>query len=511
MKKLLIIFALIGIFFLGFFLRVFYLKDLSLTFGYDQARDAYVSQQILKGDWKVLGPPASTPGLFHGVFYYYLLAPAYFFGHGSPISAAYWIAFINALTIFVVFLITYLITKKRLSAFLAAILFAVSFEATQYATWLSNPTIAILTVPLMYLGLWLWTKEKKNIGVLLAAVGLGLSIQAEVFLLYQGVPLAIWIYINRKNITKKSIVYFLVFLFLSVSSMILAQLKFGFKSMSAFSSLATSQDKLVAVKSLGDFFVLFLNQIGKVFAYSSYPGNIGYGGILVLFAICYLFISNYTKQKNWPLFLVLWLFAHLTVVSVGGTSTPFLLVGIAPAVSITLAIFISELFTQKNKIIALLIFLIVIIGNLTFITKRNPEGPVIFAIQKDLILKKQLSAIDYSYQSSNGEMFSINTLTSPLWINVVWDYLYKWYGLSKYGYLPQWHGRDQVGQLGELPDTSKETKLMYLILEPMQGIPERYLGETISGENGISKIVEEKKFGEIIVQKRERIKSGQSK
>jgi len=103
---------LFGIFIFAFVLRVLYLPKNSLTFGYDQARDAYVSQQIIGGDLKILGPPASTPGLYHGVFYYYLLAPAYLLGHGSPVVAAYWIAFLNSLTVFIVFYLGYLMTKK---------------------------------------------------------------------------------------------------------------------------------------------------------------------------------------------------------------------------------------------------------------------------------------------------------------------------------------------------------------------------------------------------------------
>jgi len=150
MKKINYIF-LLGIFILTFVLRVLYLPKNSLTFGYDQARDAIVSQQILKGDLKIQGPPASTPGLYHGVFYYYLLAPAYLIGHGSPVIVAYWIAFLNSLTVFIVFYLGYLLTKKTWVGFSASFLFAISFEATQYATWLSNPTIGIWTVPLIYL------------------------------------------------------------------------------------------------------------------------------------------------------------------------------------------------------------------------------------------------------------------------------------------------------------------------------------------------------------------------
>src|SRR3989344_9078971 len=93
--KLRIYFSLGAIFLFGYFLRVKYLPDNILTFGYDQARDAFIAGQILDGDLKVFGPPSSTPGLFHGVFYYYVLAIGYLFGE-NPLNAAYLIAFINA-------------------------------------------------------------------------------------------------------------------------------------------------------------------------------------------------------------------------------------------------------------------------------------------------------------------------------------------------------------------------------------------------------------------------------
>jgi len=502
MKKNILL-ALFFIFVLGFVLRVLYLPQLALTFGYDQARDAYVSQQILSGDIKILGPPASTPGLYHGVFYYYLLAPGYWIGNGSPIIAAYWIALFNAATVFIVFCLTYLLTKKSFPALLAAFLFAISFEATQYATWLSNPTIGVWTVPLIYLGLWAWIKEKKKWGVIVTALGLGLSIQAEIFLVYHIVPVVLWLWISRKKLQKKQIITFLLFLFTSLSTMILAEVKFGFKSLSGLKQLALTETSLAYVKSLGDYLVLYLNQIGRIFAFNSYPGNIGYGGAFVLVLIVLALIQlKKTREISWGPFLASWLLSHLTVVAVGGTSTPFLMVGIGPAVSIIIAIFLYNWWKKGYKFVTVFILLILIFGNLSMITRENPQGSTLFAIQKDMLLSKQLKAIDYTYEEAEGEPFSVNSLTSPLWINTVWTYLYKWYGLSEYGYLPEWHGRDQVGQLDSLPPTKEATELYYLVLEPMGGIPQRYLPETIAEEDIVSTLIDEKYFGELRVQKR---------
>lgn len=500
-KVLILLFA---IFFLAYLLRVWNLADNVLTFGYDQARDALVSGQILSGDIKIQGPPASTPGLYHGVAYYYILAPGYLLGSGSPIVVAYWMAFINAATVFVIFYLTYLMTRKFLPAILAGFLFAISFESVQYATWLSNPTIAILFVPMFYLGLWMWLKEKSKVGPIIAAVGLGFSVQSEIFLLYHVLPLLIWLYIERKNIKRSQLVMFVVFFLASISTMALSEIKFGFRSIAAIRELAAPvTGDLAYAKSLGDYFILYLNQIGRIFSFNSYPGNVGYGGALVLILTLTGLMSTkgrFTSIQTYP-FLATWLLSHITVVTVGGVSTPFLMVGIGPAVSVLLALFLSKLW-PSYKLVFVVVLGLLIFGNISLILRENPKGATLFSIQKDMLLSKQLQVIDYTYRQANNEPFSVNTLTSPLWINIVWSYLYKWYGLPKYGYVPEFHGRDQIGQLDSLPKVSQDTTNYYLIIEPLAGIPPRYLEETIGQEDLVSRQIEENLFGEIRVQKR---------
>lgn len=494
MKKATLFFVFV-IFVLAYFLRVLFLSRNSLTFGYDQARDAYISQQILKGDIKIQGPPASTPGLYHGALYYYVLAPGYLLGHGSPVIAAYWMALINTLTVFVVFYLGYFFTKKTGVGILAAFLFAISFESNQYATWLSNPTLGVITVPLMYLGLWLWISKKDKLGPILAAVGLGFSIQSEIFLVYHLIPICIWLVVSRKSVTKKSLIIFGTTLLLSISTMILAEFKFGFRSIGGLQALAFGEGgNLAYAKSIGDYLILYLNQIGRIFAFNSYPGNIGWGGMFVIA----LGIYSLVKKDKVGSFLATWLFAHIWVVTVGGTSTPFLMVGIGPAVSLIIAYYLYKF----PKPLMAFTLVVIISSNISMIFKENPKGATLFSIQEDMLLSKQISAIDYTYSQAGGKSFSINSLTSPLYINIVWTYLYKWYGLAKYGYLPSWHGRDQVGQLDSLEKVNKPDSISFLIIEPMAGIPPRYLDLTIGEEDSKTKLFDEEFFGELRVQKR---------
>jgi len=483
-----------SVFLLAYFLRVMWLPKNILTFGYDQARDAIISQQILKGDIKIQGPPTSTPGLYHGVFYYYVLAVPYVFSQ-DPTVAAYFIAFLNTLTVFIIFALGYFMTKKVWVGLASAFLFAVSFEAVQYATWLSNPTIGVWTVPLIYLGLWMWISSKNKFAPTITAIGLGFSIQAEIFLVYHIVPLLIWLFASRKNITKKQLTIFGSVLLVTLGTIILNEIKFGFKSFDGIRALALGPDaNLAYAKSVGDYLILYLNQVGRIFAFNSYPGNIGWAGV----AVISLGIYSLVKKDRIGAFLATWLFAHVWVVTVGGTSTPFLMVGIGPAVSLIIAYYLSKL----TNMVVVVVLAIMIFGNISMILRENSKGATLFAIQKDMLLIKQLTLIDYTYKEAGGKPFSINSLTSPLWINIVWSYLYQWYGQERYGYTPCFTGRDQVGQLAALPKCENKIDNHFLILEPMGGIPTRYLDETIGEEDTSSKVVDENFFGELRVQKR---------
>jgi 4-amino-4-deoxy-L-arabinose transferase-like glycosyltransferase len=511
-----VLLALCLLFLIGFYLRTLYLPQNAITFGYDQARDAFIAQQILNGDFKIVGPPTSTNITYHGVLYYYIIAPAYSIGHGSPIIAAYWLAFLSSFAIPVVYFLTLAITKSIRTGLIAACLFTVSFEASQFATWLSNPALAVITIPLLYLGLWKWTQDKAWWGPYLTGFALGLSIQAEIFLLYQIFPVGIWLLSSNKALNRKTIIAAGSMFALATSSMILAEIKFGFKSFGGFAEMFSAKQGLWFQDSLGTILINYLNHLGRGFAYSIYPGNIGYGGMFILILIIITLFSwnrpslRSVKDRNnkdglWKPFLTLWLLSPFLIVTLGGgNNTGHLMVGLSAAVVTLTAIYINK-WWNKNIWLALGVIVLIVFANFQAIKRENKNGQTIFAIQHDMLLSKQLAAVDYTYSESAGRPFSTNTLTSPLWINLVWTYLYQWKGSTQYGYTPEWHGHNQIGQIADLSATRPDTTRYYLIIEPMDGIPAQYLPLTIGEEDSVSKLEDEKSFGAIRVQKRTKI------
>ncbi|MGA2910215.1 MAG: glycosyltransferase family 39 protein [Candidatus Microgenomates bacterium] len=498
------------IFVIGFLLRVLYLNKSAITFSYDQARDAFFVKQIIAGDIKIQGPSANAPGLYHGVLYDYFLAVPYFASKGNPVVADYWLAFFSSATVFVVYFLSFFLFRKRDVSLLSSLFFVFSFEASQYATWLSNPTIGLLFVPLTYLFLWLWTRNKNVWYALLTGVFFGFSIQSDLFLAYHIAAIATWLIICKKSITLRQFGAFVGGLIAGTCTIWISQIKFGLTGIKGLIYLFTGGNTLLSVKGFGDFIVVYLNQIGKTFSLNLFPLSLGFGGFIGFVMIVWFTQKWGRESKNHledpKFFLLLYLFSHLPVVFFGGNDTPYLTVGIGIAVCILAAMFISAIW-KKSKIFAVILTFIVILSGLTKILSENKDGQTIFTLRREMVLSNLEQAVDYTYQSSGGQRFSINSITAPLWLNTTWSYMYSWYGLGKYGYLPYWHGRSQVGDIGDiLPDTPKNIQIYYFIIEPQEGIPQNFVDDAISEENSKTAVVEQKNFGGIVVQKRTLLK-----
>ncbi len=487
---------------IGLALRNFFLKDGALTFGFDQARDAYIAQSIFNGDLKLQGPSSSTLGIYHGVAYYYLIAPAYFLGQGNPIINFVWLTIINILTIFPIFLLGRILFS-RLTGFLAVGIFTISFEAIQYSNWLSNPAPAIFSSAIFYLGVARYVFLKKDpLAVVLAAIGLGFSIQFQIFLAYLIAPLIICLIYYKVRPKLKDIILFGGVFLLTILTILISYLKFGLTFLSGIQGFVEGPSFKSGI-SFSQNLDLYLNQFTDYFYRGILPFNITIAGILGVVIVCFLlkYSLSHRQMSGKVTFLLIMLFSHSLLLPFGGQTTPYINVGLQTIIVTVVAFVLWRLLLYK-KWLGMLLLSLIVITNLNTQFKYSYFGPIIFDVQNRLILRNQLAAIDYTYQASGGKNFTINTITSPLWINTVWSYLYEWYGKNKFGSVPSFHGKDQSGILGNLTRVTQKDEVYFLIIEPSQGIPEVFIKETIAQENYFSEVTEQKTFGEIIVQKR---------
>ena len=493
------VFLLIVLLVFGYILRVWYLNDGALTFGYDQARDAYAALELINGGVKIQGPPASTPGLFHGVLYYYLLAPLYFFVDGSPIGVGYLWGFVNLIPVVLAYILGFLVSKKRSVALISALLVTVGFKQVQYSLWLSNPVPANWFILLFYVGLFI-SERKKYLGMILAGVGLGFAVQSNVIMIYQLLIFGLYFIAKRNVVRFRGLVTFLISFGLGMITMVLSTIKFNFTEIQGIKYLLSGEDKVLKNRSMGDTFTLFERHFGNLWNQNMLQVDQTLAlGIVVLVLLWGIWQRKYFQVRIMSLGVV----SMGLALSFGGGSTPYLDMGVGLIFLVLCGIFLVECVRSKFFIGAILGG--IVLSNVGMVIRNNYSGQTIFSLQKDMLIRHEMQVVDYIYTESKQGDFSINSLTSPLYINVVWDYLFNYVARTQGKALPYWHGRDQIGLVGNLLVNAPENiQNRYLIIEPLYGIPERFAKDYVNWEMKYGEAISRKNFGEIVVEKRQR-------
>lgn len=495
---------LLLIFLFGLILRFLYFPD-DISFGYDQARDAYVSLYAVSGDLKILGPAASVPGIYHGALIYYILGPLYKIFSGSPFAVAAVFRIINAIGIILIFFFLKILFQSEKTALLGALFYALSFEQTQYAMFLGHPALGIITVLTFFIGLSLLVFPKKIKGLYVACLGLGLTIQFH----FSSVSLfadLIFIYLFfRKSLPRinlKQIIISTLIILITMSTYIVAEFKYGFRTINTLTEmylLGSSGDGL-KLQNIIDIpkRVVEANLINSTQL-----------SLLILIAITTLALYFSRKeQKTGRVVFLLILFSIAIIPYIFYTSVQpsyYYSLGASIALMAIAAYVINKLLTG-SKLLGYLLLVIVIVSNIGLIAKHNPKGtvPEINA-QEGMLLTDAIKVMDFAYSKAEGEPFAVSAITIPYNINTTWSYLFEWYGGKKYGYLPVWGGENALGFENVLtvePAQSKLPSIKITIIEPPRGLTGVQIETFLEGEDIFWQKVDEARYGEFTVQQR---------
>lgn len=481
---------------LAFILRIIFIPGGAVSFHYDMSRDAFEALKIIKeNDLKILGPPTSVPGLFHGPLYYYLIAPFYALGSGDPAVVTIFLSFLNSLTVIPIMLLAKDLFRKTIWALLSGLFFAVSFEAAQYGPWLSNPSPAMLTLGLYFLGLRFWQKGNTR-GLYLATFSAALSTQFQFFLIYLFLLLPFFKYLFKIKTNAGGVGISLLITFLGLSSFLVGIIKFNSLGQILRGALNISVSTQVTFRTqFTDLILNYADKMSDLFINNFLPSNVFLGGILGIFVL-------YVLRKH-P-FILFCLLSNFPIFIFGGHTNTYANIGLVAPAILGVLVLLQNLW-KINRSLPLTIILLILISNIYTILKISPKGQVMLVIPKDMILKNQLNLVDRTYKLAAGEPFSINTTTLPFWTNTTWAYLYSWYGKEKYGYVPQFYGRDQVGLLGAevLPKIDAPLEKSFFIIEPHEGIPIHLFGGEQEVESGKTKLISEESFGALKLQIRQ--------
>ncbi|MBI2028384.1 MAG: hypothetical protein HYT07_02130 [Candidatus Levybacteria bacterium] len=483
-----------------------------LTFGFDQARDAYEAYSIWHNhDFKILGPSSDLPGVHHGVLWYYLLALPYAIGSGNPEVVAAIFFVLSFLTIPLSAYLSYKLFHNFHVALLTAVLYASSPLFQAFTRWLSNPLIALYVVPFLLFFLWKYIDKQKTVNkrsilsenkYVIGLIGLffGIFIQADFAFGLFLIILPIYWFVYKISFKLQEFIFFWIGFLFGIFTYVLAEVRFSGKAVLGMIDFFSSS--LSSPRSPVDTILLVVERVNDLLSISILPFPYAILLFVVLVIMFLLKKSKNTNNKNSIVFLVIWLstFIVFYLFKSGFLHSGFMFVPFLLPITIIGSYLLINTITSLKFLVALLtlVFLAQFYTSyLWFKTEYNP-----LSVQYGISLSLEKEIIRYTYEQSKGERFIIVTITNPLHINTTWAYLYETYGQKKYSYLPYYGGRAQRGYLGNLSERQFGTKYRYVIVEPTTGIPDYFIQQIISEENTVSDIIEEKKFGQFVVQKR---------
>jgi len=461
-------------FVLALLVRVYSVFPYNTVIGFDQARDLFDSYTMIQSkDLRFIGPTAgNNAALHHGIGYiYYLAIPLAIFGP-NPMNAVYFNIMIQSTLVLILSYFSWELFKSKQTTISVAILTAFSYALTQFSGWLSNPTITLVTVPLLYLSLWKYPKN--NWWLVLTALSLGLSIQFELFFLYLIPVFLVYALATRPKLASIKTLFVSALVFLaSVSTMIMTEIKFSFTGVMAILGAGDHVGQNLSMSERIDFFISrFSSEAGM-----SILQNISLVFILIFATIIVLNFINKIERKA-VVFLCGYIASPAIMLILGAHNAPWFLIGVPPAIILLYSYLLSKL-----RLVGYIGLVVLVSVNFFMISKSVDNGQVLLEPDQGAILSKQLAAINYTYNASNNEPFAIDTVTNPLYINAVWGFHYMWYGQSKYGYMPTWLGGNQLAPYNTLSNSVKSEKYYFVIVDDTARIPDNYRRNAIDSMN----------------------------
>ncbi len=495
------------------FVRIYRTEDL-LGFYYDQGRDALVIWKLLhEGKPFLIGPVTGLAGIFLGPLYYYLIAPFYLIGGGDPGFPA---IFLSLTTVFALMILYYLAWKmhSRIAGLIAVVIGGLSYYLVLAARWLSNPTPMFLLSMLILWNMWsILTKDnvsninrKLNWSWISLALLLGISLQFEsasaIFYIPMFVVFAIWQWKKLPNF-RTLLFAILIFLFTFLPQ-ILFDLRHDHVIYESFKRV------LVAEKSFRNPINSENIEFKKTFFWNIldskiFPGYVKWSKLFYLSAllgITVLFLKKHKEIILLLIFLGVPLIGYFIFQGNEGHIYDYYTTGYYFPLILLFSVGLSVLWKNFFGKILILYFLFVFL-NLNIKLIRNyltaPYGGSV-----GISLGTELQAIDWIYRQGNCEgilrytqddkstcQFNVDIYVPPV-IPHSYEYLLNWRG-------DKFCGDSLCGYI-----TNKNVPVLYTLFEEDPPHPER-LGAWLSRQKGIGFVEEEKRFGNITVQRRLRI------
>lgn len=493
------------IFLLAISIRLINFKE-SIYFGFDEARDAYLSTEIYtQGHLKIMGPPATgNIGVFHGSLYWYILGPIYLLSQNDPTLVSFIFRIINALGVLGVFFIgNYLFTP--IIGLLASFLYALSYEQSQYAMYVGNPGWGVITTLIIFTGASILIKNQKfkYFSLYLMFGGAALATQLNIMYFYTFLLVITILILFRKYLVGINYKHYLGSFFLSgaiLSTFLLSELKYNFRTVKTVINLVSKGFGIMGPSQ--SKYQLYWDKYIAMFNDNITPLlNINLISIIAIIVTLFTLIKSF--RNNSYRLVILWMLAWIFLMLFGGHTSYYTNAGLGVGVIIAFSLFLIHFFKKQPLLIGVIV-LAIGIGNIKRISEQSYYS-LIPEIKPQPLMKlaDEIRVIDKMYQQTKGAGFTVRVTGIPYKVQTVWAYLFNNYGQKTYGYQPYYETGNTLGFPGILPvPKSGTTCFRFLIREPMRGLPVYLVELDEKEENNFSKTIVREEIGNFILETR---------
>lgn len=437
----------------------------NFLFGFDQGRD-YLAVKNIVIDHKLtlIGSEigagvAGFRGIFHGPFYYYLLALPFIIFRGDPYGGMVLMFSLSITTI----LLGYIIGRKLFGArvgLLTACILAVSPPFISYSRFIWNSNPASLFILLGFYFVVLFTKKGRTKYLFWASFFSGFVYN---FQLAMAIPLSLtliiyclWI-LKLKQIRQYGVMF--LGMILAFSPMFFFEIRHGFQAIKGiliyiFNHPETATTQTFWVFLLRDHLLMFFNNF-----LSTFPSQIiiPSAAIITVIPIIFYFVMEEKDKQKKQFILYLLLLIPVTFIVLGFLRNfvyHYYLIHLNLAYIFLVVFAIASVLKIRHKILNGFIIIYTAILLLSSIFSN------IKTFYYDIAdyggthkIRGKIDTIDHIYKNADGERFGLLVFSPPIY-TYPYDYLISWYGKRKYGYVPHQEKKGLVYLLIE-KDTSK--------------------------------------------------------
>jgi len=405
-------------------------SEYNTAFTYDQARDL-LDIRVL-GEFKdlaVLGPTTSINGLRLGPFYYYFNLPAYWLGNGDPQILVYW----NILGFLFTggFIFWFFKKKNTTLGFLISTFFLMSPQLFNTTRYFWNANMATYLSVYFFLALWNFLDKKDKKSILWLGITSGLLTQFEAaFGIVCLVFSVLIVVLNKKTRNWKIFLIGLIPWFLP---QIALEIKNKFQMTKLLLGIFDGSNDV-----LGDKLAIWqvIDSHWKTIKYF-FEGQFilpnGWGIILLGLSILLIIVNKkYRKYGLYFLGFLIFVFSFYTVIYHHELKIWYL-ESLRVWYCFVVGIALANIKKYKEIVGVLLVILLTInccrvgVDQWRFVQNKATDDP------KNL--NNLIKNIDWVYQKINGDGFEAYNYVPEVY-DYPNQYLYWWYGIKKYRYMP---------------------------------------------------------------------------